>query len=59
LPAFSAALANIVITIPTGFSIAGNSTCIASVGVCTPSSTTQYTVTGVGLSLNNFIITLK
>jgi hypothetical protein len=59
LPVFTANLASIIITIPSGFTINGNSTCISSIGICAASSSSQFTVTSAGLSLSNFVITLK
>lgn len=59
LSSFVASSTSILVTIPAGFTISGNSTCLASIGVCSPLSATQYLISGVGLTINNFIITLK
>jgi len=59
LSAFTGSLADIVITIPSGFTISGTSTCSSSVGICSVSSASQYSISGVGLSVINFAITLR
>lgn len=56
---FSTALTSFQIIVPAGFTINANSTCQSTSGVCSFISTTQYSIIGVGLTIINFVITMK
>lgn len=53
----SSASTSVVITIPSGFTI--GAACTSSSGSCSATSSTEYTVSGPGLTLSNLVVVLN